>query len=240
MNPKKLMDIRFYKDQDFDMEKGGWSLLPDHKNCERFVLKLYETDFSTPGYDHVYIYLTDKLKHGEIQFNFGGTSVQNLHAGVKFTELLKEPFQREDFYINLIADALYFLAVRDGLEKSFITDVKNLVLTQKEKLEILCASKSTKSHIIRLFMLVENTPKLFVEVTNLSTGESIQQKIIDLKDTRDAFKLTSKISVTKGTIRVIPRKSTSSDWIFSNHFQSIDSAGFLGEDGKSIEIKGMI
>lgn len=240
MKPQKLMDIRFYKDHDFDMEKGGWSLLPDHKNCERFVLKLYETDFSTPGYDHVYIYLTDKLKHGEIQFHFGGTSVQNLYAGVKFTELLKEPFQREDFYINLIADALYFLADRDGLEKSFITDVKNLVLTQKEKLEILCASKSTKSHIIRLFMLVENTPKLFVEVTNLSTGESIQQKVIDLKDTRDAFKLTSKISVTKGTIRVIPRKSTSSDWIFSNHFQSIDSAGFLGEDGKSIEIKGMI
>lgn len=240
MKPQKLMDIRFYKHHDFDMEKGGWSLLPDNQVSEKFVLKLYETDFSTPGYDHVYIYLTDKLEHGEIQFDFGGTSVQNLLAGVKFSEILKKPFERDDFYIKLVADSLNLLADRDGLKKSYIQEVKELVSTHKDKLEIWCASKTTKSHEIRLFMLMENKPKLFVEVTDLATKTKSQQKIVELKDTRDVFKLTSKVTVSKGVIRVIPRKSASADWIFSNHLYALQSAGFLGQDGKSIEIRGMI
>ncbi len=220
MRWKAIIAIRLYLKATPGQQSAAWKNGPPDSGeykllAYRYAKKLREFGFQTPQYDHVYLYLTPELTHGEAAFLEGFANRKgpramacNLKVGVSPDRwaLLDEP-ERTEFMVHLISNALHFLAVEDSLDVSLVDQVKDLMLKHGSDLEIVQMRKKKGSLEVAVSYTIEEDSKLYVSWHDVKTGQSGRTLAMHVKIAPDVPSLVRKISISKEGITLIPGDS---------------------------------
>lgn len=220
MRWKAITDIRLYIKAAPEQKLAAWKNgPPDSKEFNhlafKFARKLRELGFQTPQYDHIYLYLTPELTHGEAAFLEGFANRKgpramacNLKVGVSPDQwaLLNE-LERTEFMVHLISNALHFLAVEDSLDVSLVDQVKDLMLKHGSDLEIVQMRKKKGSLEVAVSYTIEEDSKLYVSWHNTKTGQSGRKLVMHVNIARDVPSLVRKVSISKEGITLTPGDS---------------------------------
>lgn len=233
---KLILDIRFYDSQKrkIDNSRPRVPLMLS----ERYALLLKESQLFTPGYDHIYLYLTSELEHGEFEYTNGEGRLIEFDCGIDSNRLIgKGAIEIENFYIGLITKVLKYLSNKHGLDRDIISRADELMLLERDALKIICRVKETRKYRITVSFSVSTKSVLYLEVRDLISGEVGSVCVANLVEPRDYYYLVSDVSVKDEKVIISPRKSQDAMLQFRNYYLlDLDKLGFLSDDGEKIAI----
>lgn len=226
MEKRVIRDIRHYelKPDDYpgqfdgilgNVYKGSFEI-----KCigQRIARKLNELNFITGDFDHLYIYLTNKLNNGEIAerdfeydkqvkcFDFG----QNVDEFNKLTDSAREKRINE-----MTFKVLEWKFGQNNNDRELIDSVKKLIENEGKKIVINYKGKETKDYRLNVgFQIapIDSKSKIVVACIIKKSNKQLTTTF-DLHHYEDIYFLVDKIAVDGHRIIFQPRKTLKAELV---------------------------
>lgn len=234
---RKLRDIRYFASNEPN-ETGGrhpgdcsdFFNFPKKLNYwgRRISQKIGADSLSLGSFDHLYINFTSVLSVDEICLSDRVSEdwFRYVDFGVNFESLNKLNEQEmEAFLIESTFRSLLHLCGGVSAKQAIIEAVKTEVSRLGSEVELPVKMKETKSYsVIITYKLHPNDQPSYglVKYTNLKSGQSFQQKFVELKYADDVFSLVGSIAVKSGKIIIKPRSSFNANLHAKNYSVPIE------------------
>ena len=226
MNTKRIKDIRLFES---DYENIDGTPFPPHfgtmifiiddklkstiaRVCCQFTLKLRETNFQFPGFDHLYINFTTKIGHGEVKKT--SRSKDKYHPWFQFIDCgmnmeifsKQEDAEKIDNLIKHISLCLKTMAIDDESKEDVDNAVK-CITNFGENLEISYRKVEDKGYLINVVLKIRND--FSIETFLVITGKDYYKNIsLDINDLMQLSEALGKISVNRKQVIIKPKKNS--------------------------------
>ncbi len=237
--PKLILSIRLYKESHIppDFKQVAIDFTHATNWCNLFAFKLRELKMMLPGFDHVYIYTTPLLPHLELKLRHIGGGLASLDCGIDRNRLASTREGNENLLVDVISDSFRILPAIDSQELQKVDLVREQMLASRLALEVQAGYAANRRFEVRITFTAGSFPKLTLNLKEAETGLTRCLDVIALKDSEDAFWLTSRVQIKKDSIRIVPRTSYRWQRQFKNlYVLDLDAKGLLSADISSIEV----
>lgn len=185
---------------------------------QRISRKLNEFQFISGDFDHVYIYLTDKLPDGKIverDFEYD-KQVKCFNVGQNVNEFNSlNNGQRETRICELTFQVLHWKFGQDENNKELIDSVEELVRREGRKVVINYKDKETEDYKVSIgFQIapIDNESKLVIDYLAKKDNRHLRTTLT-LDHYEDIYFLVDKISIDNQRIVFLPKKTPKSELV---------------------------
>ena len=230
MEKRVIRDIRHYEQRPdnytgkFDGTFGNVYKGSFEVQCigQRIARKLNELEFITGDFDHLYIYLTNKLENGAIVerdfeydkqmkcFDFGQDTNE-------FNSLTDN--EREKRISEITFKVLKWKFGQNTRDRELIDSVENLIEKVGRELVVNYKEKETKDYKLNIgFQIapIDNRSKIVIDCLTKKSNKQLTTTI-DLHHYEDIYFLIDKITVNDQQIIFQPKKTMKAEFVTKNY-----------------------
>ncbi|MDR3613805.1 MAG: hypothetical protein P4L53_09560 [Candidatus Obscuribacterales bacterium] len=203
---------------------------------ERYGLKLLELKFESGPGPIFNLYPNFDIPHGSVEPQWQGFC-RMWFCGIDVNALSAlDEEQCALFFINVIHAMLVSIAKTDDLDISKIDRVRDLMIANGDKLQIVKVCKTIGNWDLEVAFTVAAVSRLILNVKERSSGRKTAIVITELDDCNDAYKLASRISVKKTSICIYPRQTPLGASTLKHYRSRLEKAGFHSDAAAFIEV----
>lgn len=190
------------------IEKPGKPFLFGRYNLigRRYAAKLYSLEFHVGNGGEIFILqFKNDLSHGVVGPDFDGLC-RSYSCGVEPTKILEmTESERHDYFASCITKMMLQVSAKENLETEKIRLVDDLILKERENLEVTIASSRFDNWSIRAEYRIGEDSSLSVIAENLDSSRTFKILDLPLDEYEDARLLARTIRIKKSSVSVLSK-----------------------------------